>query len=150
MYYRPDDSMTRQEFVVAMMRAQNVDLSRYGETQLPFADTDKIASWALDAMKAAYELGYFTGSGRGEKLYAEPADTITREAAMTILARTISAQSDSAALEAFSDVNRVSSWAKPALTAMVEKEIINGINGQLQPQGKVTRAQVAKMLYAMQ
>lgn len=150
MYYRPDDSMTRQEFVVAMMRAQNVDLSRYGETQLPFADTDKIASWAMDAMKAAYELGYFTGSGRGEKLYAEPADTITREAAMTILARTISVQSDSAVLEAFSDVNQVSSWAKPALTAMVEKEIINGINGQLQPQGKVTRAQVAKMLYAMQ
>ena len=33
---------------------------------------------------------------------------------------------------------------------MVEREIINGIDGQLQPQGKVTRAQVAKMLYAMQ
>ena len=69
---------------------------------------------------------------------------------MTILARTISAASDSDALDGFSDVGKVSSWAKPALTAMVEKEIINGINGQLQPQGNVTRAQVAKMLYAMQ
>ena len=53
-------------------------------------------------------------------------------------------------LDSFTDVGKVSAWAKPALTAMVEKEIINGINGQLQPQGNVTRAQVAKMLYAMQ
>jgi len=150
MYYRPDDSMTRQEFVVAMMRAQDVELADYTDTELPFADTASIASWAMDAMKAAYELGYFTGSGRGGELYAEPTATITREAAMTILARTISAASDSDALEGFSDVGKVSSWAKPALTAMVEKEIINGINGQLQPQGNVTRAQVAKMLYAMQ
>ena len=150
MFYRPDDSMTRQEFVVAMMRAQDVDLSRYQAAELPFADGDQIASWAMDAMKAAYELGWFTGSGKGEKLYAMPTDTITREAAMTMLARTISAQSDSDALEAFSDVSKVSSWAKQALTAMVEREIINGIDGQLQPQGKVTRAQVAKMLYVMQ
>ena len=150
MYYRPDDSMTRQEFVVAMMRAQDVELADYADTELPFADTASIASWAMDAMKAAYELGYFTGSGRGGELYAEPTATITREAAMTILARTISAASDSDALDGFSDVGKVSSWAKPALTAMVEKEIINGINGQLQPQGNVTRAQVAKMLYAMQ
>ena len=103
----------------------------------------------MDAMKAAYELGYFTGSGKGGVLYAEPTATITREAAMTILARTISAQSDSDALEGFSDVDKVSAWAKPSLSAMVEKEIINGINGELQPQGNVTRAQVAKMLYAM-
>ena len=150
MYYRPDDSMTRQEFVVAMMRAQDVELAAFADAELPFADTEKIASWAMDAMKAAYELGYFTGSGKGGALYAEPTATITREAAMTILARTISAQSDSDALEGFSDVTKVSAWAKPSLTAMVEKEIINGINGELQPQGNVTRAQVAKMLYAMQ
>jgi len=150
MYYRPDDSMTRQEFVVAMMRAQKLDLTAYGQVELPFADTAGIAPWAMDAMKAAYALGYFTGSGRGGELYAEPTDTITREAAMTILARTIPVQSASGALESFPDAADVSAWAKPALTAMVEKEIINGIGGRLQPQGNVTRAQVAKMLHAMQ
>lgn len=149
MLYRPDDSMTRQEFVAAMMRAQDVDPEDYADTDLPFADADQIAPWALDAMKAAYAFGYFTGSGHGDQLYAEPAATITREAAMTILARTIDAQSESDALEDFSDEKHVSDWARPALTAMVEKQIINGMDGKLLPQGSVTRAQVAKMLHTM-
>lgn len=150
MLYRPDDSMTRQEFVVAMMRSLNVNLKNYADVKLPFADNSKIASWAEDAMKAAYKLGYFTGSGKNGKLYANPGDTVTREAAMTMLARTIQASSDSDALDSFSDAARVSDWARPALTAMVEKQIINGMDGKLQPQGNVTRAQVAKMLYAME
>ena len=150
MKYRPDDSMTRQEFVVAMARSRNVDLSKYEDVELPFDDAEQIADWAEAAMKAAYELGWFTGSGKGEKLYAYPTQTVTREAAMTMLARTISASSDSDALDVFSDVSRVSDWARSALTAMVEQGIINGMDGKLVPQGNVTRAQVAKMLYAME
>lgn len=149
MRYRPDDSMTRQEFVVAMVRSQNVNLKQYEDVELPFADMDSVQSWAVDAMKVAYEQGWFTGSGKDGDLYAYPTRTVTREEAMTMLARTISASSDSDALEAFADVAKVSDWAKPALTAMVEQGVINGMDGKLQPQGKVTRAQVAKMLYAM-
>ena len=147
--YRPDDSMTRQEFVVSMVRANGVDTKTYEDTELPFEDADSVADWAEDAMKAAYALGWFTGSGKGEKLYAQPGATVTREAAMTMLARSISVESDSDALGIFGDSSRVSDWARPAMTAMVEKGIINGIDGKLQPQGNVTRAQVAVMLYRM-
>ena len=149
MVYRPDDSMTRQEFIVALMRWLGKDLSRYAQVKLPFADASQIADWSMDAMKAAYELGYLTGNAKNGKLYADPTATITREAAMTILARTQNAQLESDALADFSDENTVSDWARPALTAMVERGIINGIDGKLQPQGKVTRAQVAKMLFMM-
>lgn len=149
MIYRPDDSMTRQEFVVAMVRWLGVDPADYADVELPFADTASIADWALSSVKAAYKLGYFTGSQSGKKTYADPTDTITREAAMTLLARTIQASSDSDALEDFPDEGKVSDWAREALTAMVEQGIINGIDGKLAPQGRVTRAQVAKMLYAM-
>lgn len=149
LYYRPDDSMTRQEFVVSMVRANGVDTKTYEDTELPFEDNAAVADWAEDAMKTAYALGWFTGSGKGDKLYAQPTATITREAAMTMLARSISAESDSDALDAFADSGRVSDWASPGLTAMVEKGIINGIDGKLQPQGNVTRAQVAAMLYRM-
>lgn len=148
-YYRPDDSMTRQEFVVSMIRASGVNVAKYADEELPFADTEAIAGWALDAVRAAYALGWFTGSGKGEVLYAQPTATITREAAMTMLARSISAASDSDALDVFADAGRVSDWAKPAMTAMVERKIINGMDGKLVPQGNVTRAQVAKMLYMM-
>jgi len=149
MVYRPDDSMTRQEFVVALMRWLQTDLSAYADTELPFADTEKIADWSLDAMKAAYKLGYLTGSGKNGKIYAEPTATITREAAMTILARTQNAQSESDALAEFSDAAKVSEWARPSLTAMVERGVINGSDGKLLPQGNVTRAQVAKMLFML-
>lgn len=149
--YRPDDSMTRQEFVVALVRWLGVDPADYADTDLPFADTDRISDWALNSVKAAYALEYFTGSGgSGSKVYANPGSTITREAAMTILARTRDALSDSDILEAFSDQKKVSDWARPALTAMVEQGVINGMDGKLQPQGNVTRAQVAKLLFAME
>ena len=69
---------------------------------------------------------------------------------MTILARTAGASSTSDALDRFSDAGDVSSWAKEALTAMVEEGVIDGSGGKLLPQGNVTRAQVAKMLYAME
>lgn len=148
--FRPDDSMTRQEFVVSMIRWLGVDTAEHADVELPFADRDKIADWAVDAVKAAYDLGYFTGSQSGKKVYADPTATITREAAMTLLARTLDAESESDALEEFSDAKKVSDWARAALTAMVERGVINGIDGKLQPQGNVTRAQVAKMLYAME
>ena len=147
--YRPDASMTRQEFVVALMRWLGVDVEQYASKQSPFADSTGIASWASNAMKAAYELEYFTGSQDNGKLYAQPDATITREAAMTILARTQKALSDSDALEEFEDADKVSEWAVEALTAMVEQGVINGISGKLQPQGSVTRSQVAKMLFMM-
>ena len=148
--FRPDDSMTRQEFVVSMIRWLGIYTTDYAHVELPFADEKKIADWAVDAVKAAYELGYFTGSQSGKKIYANPTDTITREAAMTLLARTQNAESHSDGLERFPDEDRVSDWARGALTAMVEQGVIDGIDGRLKPQGNVTRAQVAKMLYAME
>ncbi len=149
MVYRPDASMTRQEFVVALIRYLGVDVSGYQDAELPFDDGDQIADWAMDAFRTAYRLGYVSGSQQGGKLYAAPTSTISRQEAMTILARTQNASSESDALSQFSDQAKTADWARPYLTAMVEKGVINGSNGQLNPTGNVTRAQVAKMLYAM-
>ena len=41
-------------------------------------------------------------------------------------------------------------WAKASLAAMVDRRIIGGSNGKLNPTGKVTRAEVAKMLWALE
>lgn len=147
--FRPDDSMTRQEFIVALIRSLGVDPAGYASAELPFADQEQIAAWAVDAVKTAYRLGYLTGSQKGDKVYANPTSTISREEAMTILARTQNVSSDSNALSAFSDSAQVSDWARPYLTAMVEQGIINGSNGRLNPKGSVTRAEVAKMLFAL-
>ncbi len=147
--YRPEAPMTRQEFMVALMRYLKVDTEDYADVELPFADEDKIADWALDAIRAAYEMGYFTGSKSGDTLLAQPGNTITREQAMTILARTLNTEGDTELLTEFSDHEKVSDWAAPSLAAMVERKVVSGISGKLAPQGLVTRSQVAKMLYTM-
>ena len=151
LYYRPDDSMTRQEFVVALMRFMKVDTSGYASVQLPFADADKTADWAKDAMKAAYSMGYVGGSSSNGKLYGNPTSTITRQEAMVILARSqgLTEAADRTALSRFSDASLVADWAAESVAAMIERNIIGGSNGKLNPTGKVTRAEVAKMLYAL-
>ena len=150
LYYRPNDSMTRQEFVVALMRFLDVDVTLYTKSDLPYADNDKIAKWAQDAMKAAYQLGYMSGSSSNGKLYAKPTATISRQEAMVILARSQKLQQeDESVLNKFTDAGRIASWARPELAAMVERGIISGSKGKLNPTGKVTRAEVAKMLYML-
>ena len=149
--YRPDDSMTRQEFIVALMRYLGTDLGNYSSASLPFADTGKIGTWALDAVKAAYSLGYLGGSKENGKLYANPTATITRQEAMVILARSQNlTDGGSSSLSGFSDASKVADWAKASLAAMVDRRIIGGSNGKLNPTGKVTRAEVAKMLWALE
>lgn len=149
--YRPDDSMTRQEFVVALMRYLGTDLSTYSAVKLPFADTEKIGTWATSAMKAAFALGYMGGSNENGKLYAKPGSTITRQEAMVILARTMPDASGSVSDldKKFTDSAKIADWAKESLARMVSAGIISGSNGKLNPTGKVTRAEVAKMLWAL-
>ena len=150
LYYRPDASMTRQEFIVAMMRYLGTDLSAYASVQLPFDDSGSIASWAKSAMQAAYQLGYLTGSKTNGKLLAKPGSTISRQEAMTILSRTKDfADADLNVLSAFSDSGKIADWARTALAQMTQQKIISGSKGKLNPTGKVTRAEVAKMLYML-
>ena len=42
--YRPDDSMTRQEFVVALMRYLGTNLASYDSVALPFVDSKEIGT----------------------------------------------------------------------------------------------------------
>lgn len=47
----------------------------------------------------------------------------------------------------FSDLGNFYSWAKEAISSLAEKGIVNGVgNGKFAPEGKVTRAELAKML----
>ena len=147
--YRPNDSMTRQEFLTALMRFSGTDPQAYRDQVLPFADTASIADWAMDAVKAAYAQNLFTGTQKGSQLLADPNRTISREQAMTILARFLNVSEDPSLLQTFSDAELVSDWAAPYLAAMVQKNIVTGTDGKLLPTQRVTRAQMAKMLFSM-
>lgn len=178
-HFRPDDNMTRQEFVVSLIRYLG------GEpvaAELPFADAQDIAPWALESVTTAYALGFLTGSQTESGLYCNPTAPVTRQEAMVILSRTLpqpvteaepapeelpaeepvleelpeEAPAEEPAeepdpLAAFPDADAVAPWAADGLRRMVSLGIISGMSdGTLSPMGFVTRAQVAKLLAVMQ
>ncbi len=148
--FRPNDAMTRQEFIKAVVAWRGVDTADYASVALPFADTQEAGAWALPYLRAAYSLGLVTGSrGTDGKLYLNPTDTITRQEAMAILGRTQPKGYTAADLGRFSDAGRVASWAQADIAAMVGRGVISGSQGKLDPDGNVTRAQVAKMLFGL-
>lgn len=75
---------------------------------------------------------------------------ITREQLATILYRYAKQKgydvSKSAALTAFSDADKVNGYAAEAMQWAVAEGLLQGSNGELDPQGSATRAQVATIL----
>lgn len=143
--FRPSGQLTRGELLAFLSRLLEVDVSLYEDVELPFADAEKIPGWVLPDVKAMYALGVFTGSDQSGVLYANVGSNITREAAMTMLGRVLTA-SESCDLSGFVDAARVSSWAQPYVQTLVSLGIVNGNNGQLLPRSNITRAEAAKLL----
>lgn len=148
--YRPNANITRVEFSAMVARWLGLDLSAYEEVELPFADLAEIPAWAIPALKAMYAEGIVVGSRDGELLRACPNDEISRVEVMTILGRTQQKGWQEADLTAFSDGDRVQSWAEVYVRGMVGQGVITGFeDGTLGPAAPMTRGQVARVLYAL-
>ena len=85
--FAPQNNISRQEMCVMILRALNVSVQQLDTSagDFPFKDANKIASWAIDAMKFAYKNGIMKG------LSAETIDPLSntpREQAIILLLRT--------------------------------------------------------------
>ena len=74
--------------------------------------------------------------------------TITRSEAFTILGRTQAVGYAQAQLT-FADADQVADWALPYVQRLVGQGIVTGSDNLIRPSGLLTRAEVAKLLYAM-
>lgn len=148
-YVRPDSNMTRSEFAVMLARWLDLDLNDYADVQLPFADADKIESWALGAAKAMYDLGIMEGTNYGSGLIFDPKGSVTRAQALTMLGRIQPRGYARADLSAFPDGSSVPSWAAPYMETLFAQGILTGSDGKLLPNANMTRAQASKVLYLM-
>lgn len=117
-------------------------------TQNIFTDVSSTASYYQPVLWASAN-GVVDGYGDGK---FGPSDGITREQFCTILLRYanyagITLPTDKAAA-AFSDSQKISSWAKDAVTACQKAGIINGYtDGTFRPKDGISRAEVSKMIY---
>lgn len=134
--FSPDRSITRGEFAVVLNRL--MAYQKTGEnifTDLPDKFyTDSI----LKLNKAGVMQGY---DGK-----ISPEASLTREEAAVMICRTLGIAQEESMTRSFADENKVSSWAKPYVNALVNAKLLNGADGKLNPKNTITRAEVVTIL----
>ena len=113
---------------------------------LPFTDV-KSGTWYTDAVLWAAQNGIV--NGLGENTFA-PMNTLTREQLVTMLYRYAEAEgydvSAAADLSGYPDAGKVQTYAQKAMSWAVAEGIVEGMDGNLNPAGNATRAQIATIL----
>lgn len=137
--YRPDDYVTRAEFV----RMANSIIDYNEKADITYKDIGT-NDWFYDYIRVAQKLGYI--SGYSSEAFG-PNDNITREQAASIAARIQYLDDYGAGLENYTDMNKISEWAKGALGAASNAGFIKGYeDGSVKPLNFLTRAEALTML----
>ena len=111
-----------------------------------FADVET-GTWYTDAVAWAAANGIVNGTT--DTTFA-PGEDITREQLVTVLYRYAESKgydvSASADLSGYPDAGQVQDYAQPAMAWAVAEGIVEGMDGNLNPTGDATRAQIATIL----
>ncbi|HML37956.1 MAG TPA: S-layer homology domain-containing protein [Bacillota bacterium] len=102
------------------------------------------SAWYKEAVAFVVDKGLFNGTGPGK---FSPDATLTRGMFVTVLGRLFGADTSMYEESGFSDVG-ITAWYGPYAAWAAEKGIASGVgNGRFDPDGFITRAQMARMLY---
>ncbi|MBP1762697.1 MAG: hypothetical protein H6Q64_2239, partial [Firmicutes bacterium] len=144
--YQPDAALTRAQFIVMAMRANNILPDDNPKDNF----TDAGNTYYTGYLAAAKSLGI--AKGVGDNLFA-PDCKITRQEmaallynALQMLKKLPTGTSDKT-MEDFRDADLIAPWAEKAMIKLVETGIINGSNGEIRPTDVVSRAQIAQVMY---
>ncbi|MGN1349621.1 MAG: S-layer homology domain-containing protein [Anaerovoracaceae bacterium] len=114
-----------------------------GTSERTFTDV-RAEDWYHDAVAFVTEKGYFSGTGNGR---FSPSENMTRGMFVTVLGRMAGADVSSYAAGAFSDVPQGRYYTGYVAWAS-ENGIVSGVGGgRFDPDGRVTREQMAVILY---
>ncbi len=146
--FSPNATLTRSQFIVMLMRAYGLQADAYSADNFDDAGDTYYTGY----LSAAKRLGITNGIGNN--LFA-PESKITRQDMFTLLYRALDAlgewpEADGAgALSDFSDEDRIADYAEQAMDMLYKAGVVSGSNGQLDPLGNSTRAQMAQVLYKL-
>ncbi len=142
--FEPDRTITRAEFVCAVVRAIKAEPSVGASS---FGDVAEGKYYTPYINKAA-ELGLVSGFGDGT---FRPESLITREEAVIVLSRAYGYLSGYSFGKGFSDYADISESAKAAISyALKEKVIVGYDDNTLRPKGNLTRAEAACLILRSQ
>ena len=147
--FEPDRDIIRAEFAAIIVRALGLAPGIGENSFSDVASTD----WYCGYVETAVSYGIITGYGDG--MFGAN-DKITREQAMTMLARamkitglnvSLTGSDVSKLLEVYFDGSSASAYAKDSIAACLKAGIVSGRgNSTIAPKNYITRAEVAVML----
>ncbi|MCL1874041.1 MAG: S-layer homology domain-containing protein [Clostridiales bacterium] len=143
--FSPNIPMTRAMFATVLYRMDGEPATTVKNS---FTDV-KQDQWYTAAINWANDKGFITGYGGGK---FGTNDNITREQVVVILHRYSEQQGKNIKTEAdlskYVDAGKISSWAKNAMQWAVGSGLISGRTvATLAPQGEITRAEIAQILF---
>lgn len=144
--FRPQDNVTREEFVKMILGAAKIDLDFKDNT--PPSDV-KETDWFYKYIMCAYEAGIINGISENEfgtGLY------ITRQDIAKIMYETIKLCGYEITEQGndFFDENAIADYSKEAVNKLRLAGIINGYeNNEFRPNDFANRAEAAKMIYGL-
>lgn len=135
--FRPDDYITRAELSVILNK-----ILQY-ETEKEYTDkfTDLKSSFYTKDILSLNEQNIIIGENK--KL--RPDDKVTRQEAITILARSFDVQGLEKNID-FIDNNDISTWAKKSISIMKNKGFINGYKNKINPKQNIKRSELVQIL----
>ena len=141
--FAPNSETTRAQLVTILYRLAG-EPEPGGDSG--FSDV-AAGTWYTDAVAWAAQNGIVNGVSDTE---FAPGDDITREQLVTVLYRYAESKgydvSASADLSGYPDAGQVQDYAQPAMAWAVAEGIVEGVDGNLNPAGNATRAQIATIL----
>ncbi|WP_339245350.1 S-layer homology domain-containing protein [Paenibacillus sp. FSL R10-2796] len=145
-HYSPNAAITRGQFIVLLLKAYDITPDAIAADN--FADAGN--TYYTNYLATAKRLGVATGSGDNQ---FQPDIQITRQELFTLLYRSLVAlgelpsEKTAATLAGFSDAGQIAGYAQEALQALVERGVVTGANGKLNPKEVTTRAEAAQVIY---
>ncbi len=147
--FRPDDTITRAEFIKVLISALNLENV---EVQNPvwFEDVPDDA-WYAEYVKVGSGLGITNGTA--PTTFA-PMQQVSRQDAAVMIVNAVKAAGLRLHPEekeiAFSDSENISGYAKEAVLELVNADVISGYeDGTFLPQNALLRSETAKLVYTM-
>jgi len=144
--FDPDRDITRAEFATIMVKALGL---KPGTDTNTFNDV-KPSDWYCASIETATEYNIISGYGKGE---FGPMDKITREQAMTMIARAMNTtglkvdveqEEVQKLLAEFGDATEASEYAKNSIATCIKAGVANSEEGNMnQVKDNITRAEVA-------
>lgn len=147
-YFRPDEKITRFEFVLMVNAIFGVKPDDDSLAKSPFSDKNA-PSYMMRVGSAAHEYDIIEGNkGKDGNLYFYPNSPITRAEAITIVDYALRLDSYGVAKAEFTDYNEIPDWAEQSVNNLDAYGILQGYeDGSLKPNAQITRAQAAEMVW---